>query len=113
ANAAAKIVEKQDLLRFGETEFPRNAGMLDRTERRCAGPAAVATDEHDVGMGLGDSSSDRADSDLRDKLYGDARLRIHVLQVVDQLRKIFDRIDVVMRWRRDEPDAGDGVPQFR
>ena len=33
-------------------------------------------------------------------------VRIDVLEVVDQLREILDRIDVVMRRRRDQADAG-------
>ena len=34
---------------------------------------------------------------------------IGVLEVVDQLRQILDRIDVMMRRRRDQADAGGGV----
>ncbi len=40
ADAAAQIVHHQHLLRFGEPEFPRNAGVLDGAERRGAGAAA-------------------------------------------------------------------------
>ena len=32
--------------------------------------------------------------------------RVHALQIVDQLREIFDRVDVVMRRRRDQRHAG-------
>ena len=32
-NAATQIVEHQNLLGFGQTEFPRNAGMFDRSKR--------------------------------------------------------------------------------
>ena len=39
----------------------------------------------------------------------DARLRIRVLQVVNQLREILDRVDVVVRRRRDQPDARCGI----
>ena len=31
---------------------------------------------------------------------------------MDELREVLDRVDVVMRRRRDEADAGDGVPEF-
>ena len=40
ADAAAQIVHHQHLLRFGEAQFPRDAGVLDGTERRSAGAAA-------------------------------------------------------------------------
>ena len=112
ADAAAQIVEQQHLLRFGEAEFPGQAGMLDGAERRSAGAAGVAGDEHDVGVRLGDARGDRADADFGDQLDGDARLRVDVLQVVDELRQIFDGIDVVVRRRRDEADAGDGVARL-
>ena len=38
-DAAAQLVQHQRLLRFGQAEFPRCAGMLDRGQRRCAGAA--------------------------------------------------------------------------
>ena len=87
--------------------------MLDGAERRSAGAAGVAGDEHDIGVRLGDAGSDGADANFRDELDGDARLRVDVLEVVDELREIFDRVDVVMRRRRDEADAGDGVADAR
>ena len=111
-DAAAQIVEQQHLLRFGQAEFPGQPGVLDGAERRSAGAAVVAGDEHHIGMSLGDARGDRADADFRDQLDGDARLRIDVLQVVDQLRQIFDGVDVVVRRRRDEAHAGDGVARL-
>ena len=111
ANAAAQIVHHQHLLRFGEPELPRNAGMFDGTERRCAGAARIAADQNDVGVRLRNARGDGADADFGDQLHRDARLRIDVLQIVDQLRQIFDRVDVVVRRRRDQADAGNGVAQ--
>ena len=40
----------------------------------------------------------------------DARPPVDVLQIVDQLGQILDRIDIVMRRRRDQANAGRGVP---
>jgi hypothetical protein len=108
-DAAAQIVEQKDLLRLGEAELPGKAGMLDGTERGSAGSAIIARDEHHIGMGFGDASGDGADADFGDQLDGDARLRVDVLEVVDELGEIFDGVDVVVRRRRDEADAGDGV----
>ena len=70
------------------------------------GAAVVAADQDDVGVRLGDAGRDRADADLGDQLHADARAAVGVLQVVDQLRQILDRIDVVVRRRGDEADAG-------
>ena len=39
-------------------------------------------------------------------------VRVDVLQVVDELRQILDRIDVVVRRRRDQADAGRRVPHL-
>ena len=50
ADAAAQVVHHQHLLRLGEAELPRDAGVLDRRERRRAGAAVVAADQHDVGL---------------------------------------------------------------
>ena len=113
ADAAAQIVHHQHLLGFGEAQFPGNAGMLDRAERRGAGAAAVAADEHHVGMRLGDARGDRADAHFGDQLHGDARLRIDVFQIVDQLRQILDRVDIVVRRRRNQAHAGNRVPHAR
>ena len=55
---------------------------------------------------------DGADADLADQLDVDARLRVGVLQVVDQLREILDRVDVVVRRRGDQADARRRVPDL-
>ena len=104
-DAIAQVVHHQHLLRFGEAELPRHAAVLDRGQRRRAGAAVVARDEHDVGVRLGDAGRDRADAGERHELDVDARLGIGVLQVVNELREILDRIDVVVRRRRDQADA--------
>ena len=73
-DAAAQIVEQQHLLRLGQAKFPGQPGVLDGTERRSAGAAVVAGDEHHIGMRLGDARSHRAHAHFRDQLDGDARL---------------------------------------
>ena len=80
---------------------------------RRAGAADVAGDEDGVGAGFRDARRDRADAGLRDELHADARDRVDLLQVVDELREIFDRVDVVVRRRADERDAGRRVAQAR
>ena len=75
ADAAAQIVHHEHLLRFGEAEFPGNAGVLDGGERRSAGAAIVSPrDQDDIGVRLGDARGDRADADFGDQLDRDARL---------------------------------------
>ena len=69
----AQAVEQQRLLGLGEAELPRRAGVLERGQRRRAGAAVVAGDQHDVGVRLGDARRDRADADLGDELDVDPR----------------------------------------
>src|SRR3546814_6480768 len=56
-------------------------------------------------MRLGDPRRDGADPRRADELDADARLRIYLLEVVDELRELLDRIDVVMWPRRDQHHA--------
>ena len=60
-------------------------------------------------MRLGDTGGDGTDAVLADQLHVDAGLRVGVLQVVDQLRQILDRVDVVMRRRGDQADTRGGM----
>ena len=55
-----------------------------------------------VGLGLRYARSDRAHSDFGHQLDRNTALGLDVLQVVDQLGKILDRIDVVMRRGRNQ-----------
>src|SRR5207253_5107364 len=92
-------------LRLGEPELPGDARVLDRGERGGARAARVPADQDDVGLRLGDAGGDRAHAHLGDQLHADARAVVRVLQVVDQLRQVLDRVDVVVRRRGDEPHA--------
>ena len=78
---------------------------LMRGQRRGAGAALEARDGDVVGARLGDARRHRADADLGDELHRHVGLRVDVLQIEDQLRQVLDRIDVVVRRRRDQADA--------
>ena len=62
-----------------------------------------------IGAALGDAGGNRAHAHFRHQLDRDAGLLVHALEVSDQLRQVFDGIDVVMRRRRDQADAGRGM----
>ena len=64
-DAAAQIVEHERLVRLGQAEFPREAGVLDRGQRRGAGAAVVAADQDHVRVRLGDARGDRCRRRLR------------------------------------------------
>jgi hypothetical protein len=112
-HAAAQVVEHEHLLGFGEAELPRQTGVFDGRDRRGAGAALVAGDEDDVGVGLGHPGGDGADAGFGDELDADAGARVDLLQVVDELGQILDRIDVVVRRRRNQLHAGLGAAEAR
>ena len=64
-------------------------------------------------MRLRDTSGDCTDAAFRDQLHRDPRPRIRVLQVEDQLRQVLNRVDVVMRRRRNQADTRRRVPRLR
>ena len=109
-DAAAQVIHHENLLCFRKTEFPRDSRVLQRGERRGARAPVVATDQDNVGVRLRNTGRNRADTDFGDELHRNPRLRIHVLQVVDQLREILDRINVMMRRRRDQTHTRGRVP---
>ena len=105
-NASAQAVQHQRLLGFGQADFPRRASMGQRGQRRGTGAALEPRDRHMIGPRLGHPGGNRADADFGNQFDRDTGARVGVLQVVDQLRQIFDRIDIVMRRRRDQSNTG-------
>ena len=116
ADAAAQVVHHQGLLGLGQADLPGHARVLDRGLGRRAGAAVHAADQHAVGLALGDARRDRAHARLDTSFTRDPGVAVGVLQVVDQLGEVLDRVDVVVRRRRDQAHArrrvahlGDGV----
>ena len=102
---------ERSLLRTGsdgsrQDPFPTGAGMFDRGEGAGAGAAFHAGDRDMIGARLGDARSNGADTDFGDEFDGDIGTRIDVFQIVNELRQILDRIDVMVRRRGDEADPG-------
>src|SRR5260370_23441376 len=73
----------------------------------------MTADQHHVGMAFGDSRGDGADTDFGNQLYADARMVIGVLQIVHQLRQIFDRLDIVVPRRRGPAPPRGGMRHLR
>ena len=63
-------------------------------------------DDDVVRVGLGNTGGDGANAAFGNQLDADGSARIYPLEVEDQLRQIFDGVNVVVRWRTDERDAG-------
>ena len=59
-------------------------------------------------MGFSHAGGDSPHSNFSDKLYGYARVAIPVLQVVNEFRKVFNGIYVMVGRRRNKAHAGCG-----
>ncbi len=104
-HAAAEVVEHEGLMRFRDPEFPGEPRMLDGSQGRSARASVVTRDQDLVGMSLRDPRRDRSHADFRHQLHTDFRGRIRVLEIEDQLRQVFDGINVVVRGWADQADA--------
>ena len=105
----AKVVDDKGLLCLCQTYLHRQTGIADRTCRRCARTAIAAADGNKVALGLCHTCRDGTHSALADELDRDIRLGVDILEVENQLGKVLDGIDVMVRGRRYEGDAGYGV----
>src|SRR5262249_49021605 len=96
-DTAAQIVKHQGLVRLRESQLPGQARMFDAGLWRSSSPAVMAADQNHICMTFGNARCNGSDTDFRTKLYANARVMIGVLEIMDQLRQIFDGIDVVVR----------------
>ena len=110
---AAEVVHHEHLVGLGEAEFPGQAAVHDRGLGARARAAVVARDEHHVGLALRHARRHGPHAHLGHELHAHAGMVVGVLEVVDQLGEILDRVDVVVRWRRDQPHARCAVPNPR
>ena len=107
----AQAIEGQHLIDFGQPHFPGRAGIFDTGLRARRRAADMARDQDDIGMGLGDTGCHRADTGAADQFHTHPGARVDLLQIIDELSQILDRIDVVMRRRRDQRHAGGRMAQ--
>ena len=109
ADTTTQAVEHQGLLGFGQADFPGAAGMLDGGPGRGTGATVVTSDHHVVALALGNACGNRAHTDFGHQLHGHIGVWRHVLQVVNQLGQVFDGVDVMVGWWRNQTHAGHGV----
>ena len=74
------------------------ADLMDDKRRRPRA-AGITADQDFVGMRLGHARGHRADSHFGDQLHGDVRGGVGVFQIKNELRQIFNGINVMMRRR--------------
>ena len=69
----------------------------------------MAADQDLVGSTLGHTGGDGTDAGLADQLDRHARAGVGVLKVKDQLCQVLDGVNIVVRRRRNQADAGRGL----
>jgi hypothetical protein len=108
-DTTTQVVENQRLMSLSQTQLPRKTGVLDTSPSRGTGTTIVTRDQDVIGLGLGYTRGDDADTDLRHKLDRNSGSRARALKIVDQLLEILDGVNVVVRGRRDKTDTRGGV----
>src|SRR5580692_8592154 len=83
AHAIAETGTQKRGVRVAEADFPGQAGIFDRSERRCTGAAVEAGDGDDVSASFGDPCSNDSDARAGDEFYADTGGRIDGAQIVD------------------------------
>jgi hypothetical protein len=87
--------------------------MFNGGPGRSTGAAIMTGDGDVISLGLGHPGRHRAHSNLGHQFDRDRCARIAVFKVVNQLRQVFNRINIVMRRRRNQPDTGYRKTQAR
>ena len=95
----AQVVHRQNLMCLSQTHFPRQPRKFDRCRRRSAGAAIMARDQNHIGLSLRHTGGNGADPRGGHQFHSHLTARVDLLEIINQLRQIFDRIDIVMgRW---------------
>ena len=109
----AQVVHRQNLMRLGQAHFPRHAGIFDRCPRAGPGPAVMPRNQDHIGLGLDHTRRNGADAGRGHQFHRHLGARVDLLEIIDQLRQVFDRIDVMMRRRADQADPRRRMAQPR
>ena len=100
-------------MRLRDTGLPREPGIVNGAFGRGAGTAVKPGNEHSVRTRLGNAGGYRADTVLRNELYGDVCAPVRAFKIVYELRKILDGINIMVRRRGYERNTGGGIARCR
>ena len=96
-------------MRFSKANLRTDARKAHRTCRAGTRTTFRTADDDEVSFRLSHTSRNGAHATFCYQLHADSSRRVDVLQVEDELGEVFDGVDVVMWWGRDEADARNGV----
>jgi hypothetical protein len=111
-DAVAQAVQHQHLLRLGEAELPRHARVLDRVSGEAPVPPSCPEMSTTSACAFATPAATVPTPTSATSFTWMRASGVGVLQVVDELREVLDRVDVVVRRRRDQPHARRRVRTF-
>mmetsp|Transcript_27706 Transcript_27706/g.41062 ORF Transcript_27706/g.41062 Transcript_27706/m.41062 type:complete len:201 (-) Transcript_27706:94-696(-) len=97
-DSVTKSVEYKSLLRLCKTKFPRETCTLQSSPSSSSSSSVMSTNDNVVRKSLCNSSGYNSNTDLRYKFDRYLTMGLGILQVVNELGKILDRVDIVVRW---------------
>mmetsp|Transcript_4365 Transcript_4365/g.9226 ORF Transcript_4365/g.9226 Transcript_4365/m.9226 type:complete len:439 (-) Transcript_4365:2363-3679(-) len=104
-HAVTEVVVHQSGVGLAQSQLPGSTCMLDRGEGTGSSASIASGDLDDIGISLGDTAGNGSDTDGRDKLDGNSGLFVDGVEVVDELGKILNTVDVMVGRRRDQGDT--------
>ena len=89
-DARPQFVENQCLLCLGQTQLPRASGMFQRSQRGSTRSTIITRDRDMIGTCLGNTGSNRTNTNFSHKLHRDIGTLIHIFQIINKLSQILD-----------------------
>ena len=90
ADFVSKSVHDQRLMGFCKSELPRKSGIVDGTSWCSSGTSVITGDQHDLCSCFCNTGCNRSDTCFRYQFYGNSRIFVCILQIVDQFCQILD-----------------------
>ena len=112
AHPLAQAILDKCLMGFREPQLPGKSRIMDGALGSGSCSSVIAGNQDDLCAGFGNACRYGAHSCFGYQFHGNSCIFVGVFQIIDQLRQILDRINVVVRGRGNQADAGCGVPCF-
>mmetsp|Transcript_12263 Transcript_12263/g.17990 ORF Transcript_12263/g.17990 Transcript_12263/m.17990 type:complete len:210 (+) Transcript_12263:1000-1629(+) len=97
-DAISKTIQNKRLLSFSKAKFPWKPSSLQTCPSSSACPTIVATYGDMIRKSLCNTSRDNTNANFRYKFYRNFAIWLSILKIVNKLSKIFNGVDIVMRW---------------
>ena len=88
-----------------QTKLPRKTCIVDGALWCCSGTSIVSGDQDNSCSCFGNTGCDCSHTCFGNKLDGNSRILITVLQIINKLCQILNGVNIMMRWRGDQADT--------